>query len=349
MVTTRTTTSQKGAVALITAMIVSILLLITTAGMVSLTVKSVRQSTDGAQSTKAYYAAESGLEDALLRLRRDPNYTGNCTGGSTPASPKGADTGAVTCARITQMSGAAVGRVERDKETDQIDISALSNVGSVMVEWSKNASLSTIPNYAGTTGFPGTDSTVQWGTNAPGVLEVGIIEYPDSNSFSIANVGFYQNIIAPMSSVRTDPSWNIAAQPYISYRGESSLPNKAYITEGCTPAAEYQCKMLIANFNASAFGGNKRYVLRIKSRYAGADYRVTVRDRNGNTLDIPGNVYNIDVTARAGDVFRRARTSFTTVPESINGLDYVLYSDTDICKNYKIQGNSAVDGACSAP
>ena len=28
------------------------------------------------QGTKAYYAAETGIENALLRLLRDPNYTG---------------------------------------------------------------------------------------------------------------------------------------------------------------------------------------------------------------------------------------------------------------------------------
>lgn len=348
MATTRNNTAQQGAVALITAIIVSVLLMITTAGMVSLTVKSVRQSTDGAQSTKAYYAAESGLEDALLKLRRDPNYTSNCDTTAPTNSNASAATGAVTCVRVTRNAGAATGRVERDNETDQIDISALENVGSVTVEWSKNANLATIPNYGSTAGFPGNDSTIKWGADAPAVIEIGVIEYPNTNTFSINDVGFYESIIAPKSNKTTDLSGNIPGHTFIAYRGESNPPKKAYTTQPCAPVAEYQCKMVIGNFN-TADGGNKRYVVRIKSRYAGADYRITVADRNGVRMDIPNTMYTIDVTARAGEVFRRAQTSFSTVPESISGLDYVLYSDTEICKDYEIKASGLNLKLCPEP
>jgi hypothetical protein len=325
-------------------MIVSVLLMITTAGMVSVTVKSLRQSTDGAQSTKAYYAAEGGLEEALLKVRNGETVD-NCDGATSGAS---AQDGVVTCAKVTQKTNEITGELGKN-ESAQVDLSSVSGLFAVRVEWGlDNYDPAQIPNY-GANGFPEPNkpSGVQWGANAPGVIELGVIEYPRGRDFAIDQVGFYQGITAPKSARSGDPTSNLQANSLYNYK---NLPNptainqtRAYVAN-CAGAAPYQCATAPVNFV-----GTSSYVLRIKSLYSGMRYRITAYNVSNAVLDIPGSMYTIDVTARAGDVFRRAQTSFSTVPESINGLDYVLYSDTNICKSFEIKGGIAQDLACSTP
>lgn len=346
----RQKTREQGAVALITAMIVSILLMITTAGMVSLTVKSLRQSTDGAQSTKAYYAAEGGLEEALLKLRTDPNYKGNCLTGASSANS--AKTGVVTCTVINESPNELIGTVGENQSV-QLDLSAVTNLSSIKVEWGVDSYVSSsIPDYLPTGKGSEFPKKVDWPSTAPAVMELGVIEYPSSN-FKLDDVLFRQGLLTPKSSVEGERSWHIPAFPF--YNNIDPNPNSPSNTPdlsrplpvACDKNLTYQCAVGVK------IAAGKRYVLRLKTRYNGAKYRIIAQDSNNKPITIPGAMYTVDVTARAGDTFRRVQTSFpaggtvTSVPP-LSGLDYVLYSDTDICKNFEAK-SFAVGFGCPAP
>lgn len=328
----RQPTTERGAVALITAMVVSVLLMITTAGMVSLTVKSMRQSTDGAQSTKAYYAAEGALEEAILNIKKDPNYTGSCPGGAAAGSAKDA---VITCILVNQQPNQVSGTVGAN-ETVQIDLSAVSNLASVKIDWGleQGYNASSIPNYAG--GFP---EGSNWPATAPALMEAALVEYPNSAEFAINQVGFYQAVLGPQAN---------SGPPFYHYiNGSSSARLSAPIPSGCTGTAPYQCTA-----TAGGLGNTKRFVLRLKARYNKASYRVSVFNGSNQPTTIPGAMYTVDVTARAGDVFRRVQTSFPVDgggPEALKGLDYVLYSDTSICKDFEIEGVAQATGLCQVP
>jgi Tfp pilus assembly protein PilX len=59
---------DRGAVALMTSIIISILLTIITTGLVSVMASELRQSSDAEQSTLAFYAAQSGVEDGVQKV-----------------------------------------------------------------------------------------------------------------------------------------------------------------------------------------------------------------------------------------------------------------------------------------
>lgn len=342
------TSNEHGAVALITAMIVSVLLMITTAGMVSLTLKSLRQSTDGAQSTKAYYAAEGGLEETLLKLRNDPNYAGSCSGAS---ASKSAQDAIVTCSKVIKAPNQVEGVLDSNG-TDQIDLSSVPAFSEVTLEWSglsdNAAGFAALPNYV-QDGFPGgrgTSAAVQYPQNVPPVMEVGVIEYPGAQTFQIDQIRFLEGIIAPKGNGVSDPTKPLVSNASYNY---ASSTDKPYVGT-CALNAAYHCKIKITNFSPAA---THKYVLRLKSRYNGGKYKVSVSS-GGVPVTIPGAVYTVDVTARAGDTFRRVQTSFplngAVTAKGLAGLDYVLYSDTDICKSYEIKGGTAsgING-CQAP
>lgn len=338
----RQQTREQGAVALITAMIVSILLMITTAGMVSLTVKSLRQSTDGAQSTKAYYAAEGGLEEALLKLRNDPSYRGNCSTGANSADS--AKSGVVTCTVIDESPTELTGTVGENQSV-QLDLSAVTNLSSIKVEWGVDSYVSgSIPDYLPDGKGSEFPKKVDWPATAPAVMELGVIEYPSAN-FTLDQVLFRQGLLTPKSIVAGEKSEHIASTLFYDNVG-SDLTKP--LPASCDKNLTYQCAVGVKITNG------KRYVLRLKSRYNGAKYRIIAQDSNNKPITIPGAMYTVDVTARAGDTFRRVQTSFpvggsvTSVPP-LSGLDYVLYSDTDICKDFSVKPVASETGYCKVP
>lgn len=329
----RRQTSQRGAVALITAMIVSILLMITTAGMVAVTVKSVRQSTDGAQSTKAYYAAEGGVEKALLAIKNNQPIS-SCL---NPTAASSAADGAVTCIKSSQVTNSLSADLGPD-ESVQLDLSGVVGMQSIKVEWGLQSGFNanTIPQYItsnGTNKFPARSA---WPSTAPAVLELGMVEYPSSSTFSIGQVKFYQPNFMPYSNKAGSAPRTNALDLYQYADLTNGKAQKPFVV-ACSGAAPYQCS------GGVQIDGGKKYVLRLKTRYNKASYRITAQGAGNVALNIPGAVWTVDVTARAGDTFRRVQTSFPVGqnPTALAGLDYVLYSDTDICKSFQVKGGTA--------
>lgn len=336
--------SERGAVALITAMVVSILLLITTSGMVALTLKSLKGSTDGAQSTKAYYAAEGGLEEALLKIR-NKMPADDCSGSTNTA--QSAKDGVVTCTKVTPSSTNVEGKMPADGSV-QIDLSGVANINTITVEWTTPEGITynsaSIPPYIDGVGVSdfvkrGTD----WLNTAPAVMEMGIVEFPEGG-LKVTDVKYQQATFAPKSAKAGDPSANFNGLGFYAYNDANAL-SKPIVTP-CNKTGIYQCLAAAGSVDAS-----KRYMLRLKTRYNGARYRVSVLGAGNVPLTIPGAMYTVDVTARAGETFRRIQTSFSTddTNKSLDGLDYVLYSDTDICKSFELQGGSAVGIGCNPP
>lgn len=76
--------SQRGH-ALITLLFFMVISLTIVTGVTIVVLNNAAATSEAEQGTIAYYAAETGAENALLRLVRDPNYTGetlNIDGGS---------------------------------------------------------------------------------------------------------------------------------------------------------------------------------------------------------------------------------------------------------------------------
>ena len=76
--------NQKGH-ALITLLFFMVISLTIVTGVTIVVLNNASATSEAEQGTMAYYAAETGAENALLRLVRDPNYAGetlNIDGGS---------------------------------------------------------------------------------------------------------------------------------------------------------------------------------------------------------------------------------------------------------------------------
>jgi hypothetical protein len=79
-------------------------------------------------------------------------------------------------------------------------------------------------------------------------------------------------------------------------------------------------------------------------------YKLQFINSSGTVMSVPSSNTTIDVTARSGPVYRRvvAKVPNNTVPA---GLNYVIFSDTNICKAFIVpsSGNPSDTGGCGYP
>jgi hypothetical protein len=319
-----TINDQRGVVALLTTIFVGILLSVITVGLMAQMVSELRQSGDYEQSQRAYYAARSGVEDAVskvvssLQNNQRPQPQIGCNSGNANLDLDPTSPGAVgwTCQQIL-FSGSPSGKLGVSDSSVQIDTSGGPAFASMKLEWDQSTGSLPPGFFNAPASFPAGGS---WTYAA--ALELTSIEYPQG-SFNAANtsIKLYNALIRPTTGGVVNPS----------FRTSGNNP----ISGTCNPAAgSYHCSVI---FNG--FDGSHNYIFRIRSRYVGTDYRFSFFDgsnASGSPVLVPDGDATIDVTARAGDAFRRVIYKVPYTDGVASGLNFVIYSDTDICKNMTV-------------
>jgi hypothetical protein len=335
---------ERGAIALITTIIIGILLSIITTGLITLMVSELRQSNDAEQSIRAYYAAQSGVEQGIEKVIAALGSAKVDQLCGTPASRNvnldPAAPGAVgwTCQQIT-YSGSPQGSLPLPDKAVQVDVGSTGagpSFGSMRLEWD----LKTPPIPGGyfnapVGNFP--NAGAGWPYAAP--IELAIVDY-QTGTFNINTAGTI--------NVR-----NVLAVPRTSGIGSvnfATIVGSNPVQGICNPAAtSYHCSVTIQDMPRS---DNRGYTFRLRTRYTGTDYRMTFFTGNngaGTVVNVPDGTATIDITAKSGDAFRRVIYKVPYEAGAATGLDYVLYSDTEICKNFGTIGGSLHPGAPGCP
>jgi hypothetical protein len=68
----------------------------------------------------------------------------------------------------------------------------------------------------------------------------------------------------------------------------------------------------------------------------------TGNNANGSTVAVNDGTATIDVTAYAGATYRRVIAKLPSLKGAAGGLNYVMYSDTNICKDFNVINNVPV-------
>jgi hypothetical protein len=333
---------ERGAVAMLTTIIVGILLAIVTTGLITLMISELRQSNDSEQSVRAYYAAQSGVEDGISKViaalgsSKVDQLCGSAASRNTNLDTANPGVVGWTCQQIT-YSGSPRGSLPTPDKAVQIDVSN-ANFGSMVLEWDVtppppggypanffNAPVGNFPTQA-----------AGWPYAAP--IEVNIIRYPTAafDADTAGAIGLYTGLVVPRVAGST-PIYN-----YASLKGSNPL------TSACNPAAgSYHCRVVFDQFNNG--GGNNSFIVRLRTRYVGSDYRLTFtagNNGNGAVVSVPDGTATIDITAKAGDAFRRVVYKVPYRSGAAGGLDYVIYADGDVCKNFAVVAGAVTGTGC---
>lgn len=345
---------QDGFVSLLTCIIISLLLLVLTISLASIEDLQLVKAEDSEQSIRAYYTAEAGVEDAVSKVLSGtitPTLDDDvCNQDLTYDVPGDAGW---TCQQVSFM-GSPQGKLTTPDQAVSISPGKTNPAyGSVLIEWDQspdaNAAMYNV-NLGG--GFPSQAAYVA--SYAPAPIELSIVEYP--------NGGFSSNQVCNGHGQPAGCAVTLENAVLVPGGGASGLVNysttNAFTQNGpfkanCAPREAtgapgfagktgYNCYAILSGLNT----GND-YLFRLRSLYAASSYRLTFysgNDGNGSVVPIPTGEALIDVTAKAGQAYRRVIYDMPLEDGAASGLNYVMYSDTNICKNFDVINNVAQAG-----
>lgn len=361
------TKNQSGAIAMITVILLMFIFLVVTLGFLRLAISEQRNATDTDLRMRAYFAAESGVEDAkrilgafyadgTLSASELARLNGNgCGVASKSGTPPGKlsdqlDT-EITCQLIELDAGDFVASLAVN-ESVFIPLSPSppasgSSVQSVLIEWHETAVEGGVAARATSqTDLPTVNC---WNTNEnsncagisyPAMLRAGLFSHA-TGPVTRANIEA-GNRIAYLNPVNGGVNGIVTVNSFEpkASGGNRNVPSNV---PECVPSASgYFCRVLVTDLSGINY-------LRLTAMYRGTNVRVVMYNSpNPNTatdtpLGFDGVQAKIDVTARAGDVIRRIETRIPL--RSVDVLpNEAITTAEQLCKLITIEGSdSAVD------
>lgn len=357
MSTVRLDKSQEGVVSLLVTMVLMIVVSLIALGFAQVARNNQGQQLNQQLSTQAFYAAESGVNDAS-------EIISTALSSSTP--PSGSDLNRTTCTDdpgykdmyvplqtssynvLNQTDNVEYtcilvngdpSAIQTDIGTTSkiIPINASSDISSIKLSWSTEGT-SSDP----TAGCPTTAKLPQaaaFDNCGIGVLRVDLLPV-DGTAISNASASTLADETLTFFAVPTPGG----AGASISYDGpDSSTANDDnLIPAGCVNTIP-NCTVTIVI--PAAYQTHEQYDMRVSSEYEGSDLAVTAASPTNPDLPLTGAQVLIDATGKAENVVRRIQVYVPIGIESNQLSDYAIESTDSICKRFMVmQGSTPTNG-----
>lgn len=325
---------ERGVVALTTTVLVALMLLLITTGVVAVQVNEQRQANDADKSVKAYYGAVAGAEKAMLDVVQNPaSYTASTPGTCVPAFTGPVDTSepniAVTCTQVYVKDSSTSGYLQSEEAYQSPPITR-NTFTDLKIAWHQQGADPDVVS-AGYSGPSSLTSRGNW--KYPALMEISDLAYdpaavcPAGGSCPGGGpVSVVTDLLAPRASAA---GGSFPAAGSLGQYDASCSPNNLITTGG------YDC-VISLSFNTSV-----SHIIRLRPRYSGTHYKLTFLN-SGSPVAVDQKFVTIDVTAKDNDAFRRVVLQVPNKAAPGSGLDYVLFSDTDICKNLAVRDSIGI-------
>jgi hypothetical protein len=321
----RYTRHQNGFVSLIAVTLASFLILILTLGMSALMVGELRQAEDNENNVKAYYAAESNAELAVLKVKDllnagDPpalqglDGSSDCNGELVPPLPVLEPSLQVTSCSLQTYGEPYNGTMSESTNTDTLQFglgAAPSNIQSFTLQIDPSGS-----------GTPYIEATMDYYKRTGGATGYVAAATPSTQYICPNN----SNAGGGTSTVCTSGNRNTGSfnQP-AGYNVTTRLSGDTITLNNLYPDPSYTGILRLR-----IFGGT-------------AAISLTPLDGSGGKQPILFPNAVINVTAQAGDSFSGVQEITPIVSETPDNTD-VLSGDAGLCKNFTI-----ITGASGTP
>lgn len=325
-------TNEKGMVSITVTIILMLVISITVLSFAQIIRREQRQALDNQLSSQAFYAAESGInqarkymQDKWLTLGETPpdkeicGYDTNYPESELPKSID-ADT-SFSCLLVSgkpkslkyDLSPSAGSKVF------PLNVEDDANIDRVEVSWTPST------NNAPRTGCPtGSSAPAQlpsatsWPCRGYGMIRIDLVPAEVLERETMMGEMFTA-FLSPVNPGSTSP---------LSYTGTDSNIHGGQANQGARAAArcnDDECKITITNMSGT------KYYARVSTLYRETSLSVVAKDSNGVELPLIGAQVLLDATGRAQDVLRRIQVR---VPLSGDGFhpDYGVQSTDSMCK-----------------
>lgn len=333
--------SQQGFVSIFTVIIIMSLLTLVAIGFSNITRHAQRRTLDNQLNTQAFYAAESGVNDARVALAAavaagNYSYSKTTCDGQDPGNSfkYNFDTGlnvGYSCVLINSnpsdirlnsvgIEGSGVAK------TVTLASSTAATINQFSVLWDSTATTDALP----TTSTPSLTPRAPWGTK----------------------VGMLRMDVVPVVAGALDRA-TLVANTYTAFFYPSTS-NLGVTTKSWSPGPANQGSVDLVRCNATGLrcrldvtllapGISNRYVLRLQAIYNDVQIGIAdVKDTLNNTVTLTDGQAVVDVTGKANDVFRRVQVRLPLNPSGFTG-SMALQTADSVCKLLATGPTTTVD------
>lgn len=335
-------TTQQGFVSIIVAMILIALISLIAVGFAYLVRQNQRTSMNRQLSTQAFYAAESGVNDAVQRLRQSGAYQKNDCQGTGAILTPGVE---YTCVLVNSRPDTLVFDSVSMNESTIAHIASVQQIRSLQIAWQEDTGSSAqfaaangptaFPQQPSWSGCPTSATSCEQATaqfpNSIGVLRATI--FPANSATSIDTLlNASQTVFMYPAAATTTGGGAVDFRPYTASGDQSK--EGLIVSGGCnannTPR---KCVVTINNINSNDL------FLRLKAIYKNAAVTVTAKDSSGTNVPISGAQATIDSTGKSQDVLRRIQVR-VPLNDAYYFPEFALESSDTICKRLATYPNS---------
>ena len=343
--------SEAGLVSIMVTMIIMIIISLVVLGFSRIVRREQRQTLDQQLSTQAFYAAESGVNDAVRVIKASLATPGAILADKLDCAPNADFPGPydVDAANNVSYSCLLVDMTPPALVYDPVDTARSTvvpirpkNTGDILtkikISWQDKDGGSNAGGCPATGTFPAAGAWPNASCDA-GIMRVDLVP----TSGPLTRAGLVSNMFTAFLQPRPGGGGNIA---YTSARG---FPNQGAIVDGnCAPGAgDRFCNVTIdlAGFSSS------QYHLRLKSIYKPSTVTITAETAAGIT-ELYGSQAVVDVTGKANDILRRVQVHVPINNANEYLAEFPLESVDTICKRMRVAPGEApsfdpMNPACS--
>ncbi len=319
---------QLGMASIVVTMILMMVISLIVFATAKLSRREQRQSLDRQLNTQAFYAAESGVNDAVKAIEDnfaingtliDSDYTSDCAQFMAPAAANlNSELGPnvkYSCLLVDPTPTTLEGDINESSRAFPIRDKNDGIIESISIAWQD---IDGGTNFGCPSNLPPIGS---W--NCTPLLRFDVVPTATANRTALNN-SLMTGFLVPSVSAS-------AGATTISYSPSNGTapPIKTSVTCNTDNSPKY-CKAVISGL------GGTQYYLRLKSIYGGAAITVSAQ-RGGNDIELKDAQVVIDSTGKAVDVLRRIQVR-VPINAGVNLPDFAIESSNSICKQLEING-----------
>lgn len=313
--------NQDGLVSFIVTMLLMVMVSLIILAFAKITNREQRQSLDRQLSTAAFYAAESGVADARLKLGAMPAYSSNNCADAAALSavgPQLSSNVSYTCVLVNPEPKDLFFAEVSTSKSKVFPVNSSSPISQINFSWydtGNRDTLSSCPNLENVNQIP-----ANWSVNC----EIGILRVD----------------LVPTSSLKRDDLVNNAMTFFLYPRqgGPASIVNSnlAYGTsqQGFFVPGQCSGSPKVCTVGISSLASGSRFMVRVRAIYRPVSLKVTATD-GVDYVGLAGAQAVVDSTGKAQDVVRRIQVRIPIRPD-LAPAEFVVDSSGDLCKRFTV-------------
>lgn len=339
---------QQGAAAILSVVIFSIIITVVVTAYLRIAISGQAEAMNFDLSTRAYYAAESGIQDALRSISSKPDSKEDCS----PFVPSGSGGMldaegflAYTCQLIDVTPSSIEFPVGQDSNGMARLLPAVMASPIIqydlLIRWYPKQEAMVSGLRARESGSSAFTTQQNWKTSEGDTiypaLRASIISYPVNSTITQNNLKQSVYFLNPVDTTTSTNLGDVSLDRNASSGHEQVVQNARCSNDTNATFDGYMCEQRIrlSNFDLN----NIALYARLHSLYGSTDVQLSLTPQGSNNkLPLKGSVVQIDVTGKAGNTFKRVRQTFNLNNGVIldNLPEAAVIGGDGICKHYTI-------------